>query len=879
LRLGLTLLQTCQLRSRVIDQPRERRGDRALLDARRRRRWQLLARRDDAQFADSTDCLDHTEAGAQRLLIVRVRGLVVDHNFATLRNIELPANLPRAEDRGFDRGDCALRRRVLRKLRSRRIRLQHDGWTGTRGERRDRLPDLFRDERHHRVQQSQIRFQHLHERLTRAALLCCGCISRLQRGLRQFEIPIAVLVPGKFVQRLRREVEAILREPRAHFGDRRAETRTDPAIGRRVRDFTALLAAVLACRVHQHVARRVPQLVAEVLVPIDAAEIEADVAPHRRERAQREAQCVGAVRRDAARKLLARVLLDAIAQMRLHQTAGALGDQRFEVDAVDQVDRVDDVALRLRHLVPVLVADQSGDVHVTERHVAGELQAHHHHARDPEEDDVEAGHQHAGRIERLQLRRRFGPAERGERPQRRREPRVEHVLLTRQFPVTRLRLRLRLRARDIDVAALVVPRGNAMAPPQLPADAPVLDLVHPLEVFLRPALRHEARASVLDGFDGGLRERRDAHVPLIGQPRLEHRAAAISAWNGQRMRLDFLQQAERLEVCDHEFASLEAIERAILLRHLVIERRIRIEDVDERQVVTLADFVVVEVVPRRDLHAAGAERRIGVLVADHGDQPICERQSDLLADQVSIALVLGVHGHCGVAEHRFRPRRRNHQMTAAIRERIAQMPDLTLLGLGQHFEIRQRGVQHRIPVDEPLAAIDESILVQAHEHVGDDGGETFVHREAVARPIDGIAEATLLPEDRAARLFLPLPHALDESFAPQIEPVLALRVQLPLDHHLRGDTGVIGAGLPQGVEAIHAVLARERVHQRVLKSVAHVQRAGNVRRRDDYGVRLAAAGRRKPAVRLPSLVETLLDFSRVVSLFHGLKVCSTLVCI
>jgi hypothetical protein len=29
------------------------------------------------------------------------------------------------------------------------------------------------------------------------------------------------------------------------------------------------------------------------------------------------------------------------------------------------------------------------------------------------------------------------------------------------------------------------------------------------------------------------------------------------------------------------------------------------------------------------------------------------------------------------------------------------------LGLGLHLEIGQRGVQHRVPVHEPLAAIDE----------------------------------------------------------------------------------------------------------------------------------------------------------------------------
>ena len=112
-RLRLALLQTRQLRRRVIDQPGERRGDRALLDAGSRRRRQLRARpRRCCSSAILPTALITLEAGGERVLVVRVGRLVVDHNFATLRNIELAADLPRAEDRGLDGGDVALGGRV-----------------------------------------------------------------------------------------------------------------------------------------------------------------------------------------------------------------------------------------------------------------------------------------------------------------------------------------------------------------------------------------------------------------------------------------------------------------------------------------------------------------------------------------------------------------------------------------------------------------------------------------------------------------------------------------------------------------------------------------------------------------------------------------------
>ena len=77
--------------------------------------------------------------------------------------------------------------------------------------------------------------------------------------------------------------------------------------------------------------------------------------------------------------------------------------QRVGAVFVDDAERVDDVALRLRHLGAGRVAHQAVDVDVVERHFLHEVQAHHHHARDPEEDDVEAGDQRRGRIVALEL--------------------------------------------------------------------------------------------------------------------------------------------------------------------------------------------------------------------------------------------------------------------------------------------------------------------------------------------------------------------------------------------------------------------------------------------------------------------------------------------
>ena len=187
-------------------------------------------------------------------------------------------------------------------------------------------------------------------------------------------------------------------------------------------------------------------------------------------------------------------------------------------------------------------------------------------------------------------------------------------------------------AADVDVARVVVPGRDAVTPPQLPRDAPILNVVHPLEIGLAPVLGHELDATVLDGCDRGLGERLRAHVPLVGQQRLDDDAAAIAARNHRRVIGDSLEEPLRVEIRDDALARLEPVEPAVGRRRVVVERRMGVEDADLRQLVALTDFIVVEVVRRRDLDAAGAELGVDVLVGDDRDEPIGQRQRDLLAD-------------------------------------------------------------------------------------------------------------------------------------------------------------------------------------------------------------------------------------------------------
>src|SRR6266567_2890287 len=92
-----------------------------------------------------------------------------------------------------------------------------------------------------------------------------------------------------------------------------------------------------------------------------------------------------------------------------------------------------------------------------------------------------------------------------------------------------LRAFLRRLSRDHYVAAVfAVPRRDTIAPPQLPRDAPVIDVAHPLEVRLGVILRNELDFALFNRFDGAVGQRLNLDKPLGRKPRLDDRFATVA---------------------------------------------------------------------------------------------------------------------------------------------------------------------------------------------------------------------------------------------------------------------------------------------------------------------------------------------------------------
>src|SRR5690606_714725 len=152
----------------------------------------------------------------------------------------------------------------------------------------------------------------------------------------------------------------------------------------------------------------------------------------------------------------------------------------------------------------------------------------------------------------------------------------------------------------------------------------------------------DANPSVADRVARGFGQRPGTDEPLQAKPRLDGGLAPGAVANGVYVRTLLVDDPPLLaERGDDRRARLEPVQP--------LERPVRgddtpvVHDREVRQAVTLADLKVVGVVRGRHLDRTGAELRIDMGVGDDRDPPPGERQLNLAADEMAVAIVVGVN--------------------------------------------------------------------------------------------------------------------------------------------------------------------------------------------------------------------------------------------
>ncbi len=82
----------------------------------------------------------------------------------------------------------------------------------------------------------------------------------------------------------------------------------------------------------------------------------------------------------------------------------------------------------------------------------------------------------------------------------------------------------------------------------------------------------------------------------------------------------------------------------------------------------------------------------------------------------------------------------------------------------------------------------------------------------------------------------PVPGMLEKLLTGEVGLLYALRRELGNHLCLGGDRGMVGAGHPARVLALHSRTAYEDVLDGLVEHMSHMQHTGHIGGRDDYGV-------------------------------------------
>ena len=356
------------------------------------------------------------------------------------------------------------------------------------------MVEFFGDEGHDRCQKSkavvQTCVQDQFDHLLPAHVGLLG----VQVLLDVLDVDVAQFVEPEVVDRRGHLGKEIVLEAGLALFDGVAQPTDDPQVagllgtgefefGRRLETLTVVDVQIL----RHGKANGVPELVAKSSVTLDAEDVQVDISALIGIGTEGKAKGVGATLRYAMGIVLLLALSSAFQFLGLEIRRFQLRLELLQGNAVHDVQWIDDVAQGFGHFPAVSIANESVQIDFGEWQTIGELERHHHHASDPEEENIVAGFQQRGGKEPLEIVGFHRPAERRERKQTRREPRVQHVLVLLQTDlvlrdVESLRCFLQgvvhgMRAHPVLVIGLAARRyivradevrRYSMAPPQLP---------------------------------------------------------------------------------------------------------------------------------------------------------------------------------------------------------------------------------------------------------------------------------------------------------------------------------------------------------------------------------------------------------------------------
>ena len=406
-----------------------------------------------------------------------------------------------------------------------------------------------------------------------------------------------------------------------------------------------------------------------------------------------------------------------------------------------------------------------------------------------------------------------------------------------------------------------------MSPPKLAADAPVPNILHPVEVHPGEPIGDYLYPPVQDNVHSRLCQALHTDEPLLAHQRLHGHGAAVTVPHGVDIRLYSLKQTILFQVSQYGFTALEPV-HAFVGPGFPVHCAVQVHGGNDGQAMSLAHLEVHRIVSGCNLQRPSAESGVNCLIADNREGAIQHRKEHPLSAEVAVSFVIGIHRYCRIAQQGLRACGGHSYVAYAFLKGIPDVVEEGLLLNVLHLQVRQGRGTPRTPVDYPLSPVYESLVEQVGEGGADRSAGAFVQRKPTPAPVAGSSQALLLLVYGVAVQVDPLPNTLQELLPSQLLPGDPLLGQRTLHDHLCRYACVVGSGEPQRRVSLHPAPPGHYVFHSSHQSVAQMQLSRHVgwRHDDDEGFFGRVYLRREKSPVRPELVETLLHACGVVRL-------------
>ena len=250
---------------------------------------------------------------------------------------------------------------------------------------------------------------------------------------------------------------------------------------------------------------------------------------------------------------------------------------------------------------------------------------------------------------------------------------------------------------------------------------------------------------------------------MLGEARLDWHIGAFAEADIVFVGFLFNEEPEFAELIYGFCACFKAVEACKFFTCEIIQRGVRIENIDDWQAVAQADLVVGFVVRWSHLQDTRAEFKIHRLVADDrqkGFHAGGEGTAHMESDECGVAGVLRIHSHGGIRHDRLRAGGGDFQVGAGFFHDLDfVVVEKSFLVFRNDFLVAERCERDGAPIHHPLATIDHPLGVEIDENLLHLARIGLIHRKALASPVAGATELLELVDDDAAVLLLPLPDA------------------------------------------------------------------------------------------------------------------------